>query len=88
MSYALISPHSKFIFFVDGTTANTLAFALWELAKNPDLQRRIRKEISHTLHVVQQQGENEIGFGKYDSMDLLTAFLKVIFSNYETQEKY
>ena len=63
-------------FHLDGTTASTTAFALWELAKDLDLQHRIRQEISHTLHRVKEQGETEIKFDDYEGMPLLVAFIK------------
>ncbi|KAJ7442348.1 cytochrome P450 [Mycena galericulata] len=51
------------------TTANTLAFSLLELAKNPDLQTRLRAEI-HSM--VGARGQNVV----YDNMPLLNAFVK------------
>ncbi|KAJ7910383.1 cytochrome P450 [Mycena leptocephala] len=47
------------------TTTNTLAFGLWELARAPDLQEKLRAEI-HSIG----------GSGAYDSMPLLNAFIK------------
>lgn len=64
----------------DATTANTFVFALWELAKDLDLQRRIREEIKATSLKVRQEGELEIPFSSYEGMRLLAAFLKVRFS--------
>jgi cytochrome P450 len=61
----------------DGSTASTLSFALWELAKDVDLQQRLRQEIKETLRRVQANGETEIGFDEYDNMSLLVAFIKV-----------
>ncbi|KAJ7442364.1 cytochrome P450 [Mycena galericulata] len=52
------------------TTANTLAFSLLELAKNLDLQHRLRAEI-HSM--VGACGRNVT----YDNMPLLNAFVKV-----------
>ncbi|KAJ7248932.1 cytochrome P450 [Mycena rebaudengoi] len=48
------------------TTANTLAFALCELAKDPDLQARLRAEINSNL---------AIESGNYDNLPLLNAFI-------------
>jgi len=62
-----------------GTTANTLSFALWELAKDVDLQCRLRQEMTETLHRVQGNGKTEIGFDEYESMHLLVAFMKEVF---------
>ncbi|KAJ7249962.1 cytochrome P450 [Mycena rebaudengoi] len=49
------------------TTANTLAFALCELAKDPDFQARLRAEINSSL---------AIESGNYDNLPLLNAFIK------------
>ncbi|KAJ7248944.1 cytochrome P450 [Mycena rebaudengoi] len=49
------------------TTANTLAFALCELAKDPDFQVRLRAEINSSL---------AIESGNYDNLPLLNAFIK------------
>ncbi|KAJ7245279.1 cytochrome P450, partial [Mycena rebaudengoi] len=49
------------------TTANTLAFALCELAKYPDFQARLRAEINSSL---------AIESGNYDNLPLLNAFIK------------
>ncbi|KAJ7442380.1 cytochrome P450 [Mycena galericulata] len=51
------------------TTANTLAFSLLELAKNLDLQTRLRAEI----HSMVGAGGRNVA---YDSMPLLNAFIK------------
>ncbi|KAJ7323211.1 cytochrome P450 [Mycena albidolilacea] len=51
------------------TTANTLAFGLVELAKNPELQETLRTEIHATLST----GGSNVA---YDSMPLLNAFIK------------
>ena len=63
--------------YTDGTTANTLSFGLWELAKDMELQRRLRQEISETLRRARERGEIEIGYDEYDNMPLLVAFMKV-----------
>lgn len=40
-----------FAFYIGGfeTTSSTLQFALYELAINPDIQTKVRKEIKHVL---------------------------------------
>lgn len=40
-----------FVFFVDGaeTTSTTASFALYELARNPDVQEKLRNEIDDVL---------------------------------------
>ncbi|KAF7335030.1 Cytochrome P450 [Mycena venus] len=53
------------------TTANTIAFALLELARHPDFQEKLRDEIHSALGTSQ-------GAGPYDSMPLLNALIKEI----------
>jgi Cytochrome P450 len=59
------------------TTSSSLSLALWELAKDVDLQRRIREEITETMDRVRENGEVEIGFDDYNNMTLFIAFIKV-----------
>ena len=62
----------------DTTTASTLAFALWELAKSPETQMRVRNEILEArLDVLKSTGTDEIPFGYYEKMPLLIALIKV-----------
>lgn len=74
----------------DASTANTFAFALWELAKDLDLQRRIREEIKVTSLKARQEGEADIPFSSYEGMHLLVAFMKVRFgsSRYTTPDAH
>jgi Cytochrome P450 len=59
------------------TTSSSLSLALWELAKDVDLQRRIREEIIETMDRARENGEAEIGFDDYNNMTLFRAFIKV-----------
>ncbi|KAJ7828948.1 cytochrome P450 [Mycena olivaceomarginata] len=52
------------------TTANTLAFSLLELAKDPELQENLRAEIHATV------GNARASSVAYDNMPLLNAFIK------------
>ncbi|KAJ7245300.1 cytochrome P450 [Mycena rebaudengoi] len=58
------------------TTANTLAFALCELAKDPDFQARLRAEINSSL---------AIESGNYDNLPLLNAFIKETLRMYPAE---
>jgi len=60
----------------DGTTANTISFGLWELAKNVDMQSRIRTEINKMQQLLKEQGRSEIGIDDYEGMPLFSAFIK------------
>ena len=65
-------------FLTDTTTASTLAFALWELAKSSETQRRVRDEIlTAKRDALKCTGIDEIPFNHYDKMPLLTALTKV-----------
>jgi len=66
------------LFAGHGSTADTLSFGLWELAKDVELQRRLRQEIRETLRRVQERGGTEIGYDEYDNMLLLVAFMKEV----------
>ena len=60
------------------TTASTLSFALWELAKNPVTQRRVRDEVQTAKRVILRgTGIDEIPFSYYEKMPLLVALIKV-----------
>ncbi|KAJ7249976.1 cytochrome P450 [Mycena rebaudengoi] len=52
---------------ITACSANTLAFALCELAKDPDFQARLRADINSSL---------AIESGNYDNLPLLNAFIK------------
>ena len=65
-------------FLTDTTTASTLAFTLWELAKSPETQRRVRDEIlTAKRDVLKAKGIDEIPFSYYEKMPLLIALTKV-----------
>ena len=60
------------------STASTLAFALWELAKSPETQGRVRDEIlAARRDVLKSTGTDEIPFSHYEKMPLLIAVTKV-----------
>ena len=65
-------------FPTDTTTASTLSFALWELAKSPVTQRRVRDEVLTAKHIIlENTGIDEIPFSYYEKMPLLVALIKV-----------
>ncbi|KAJ6541691.1 cytochrome P450 [Mycena capillaripes] len=57
------------------TSADALAWCLYELAKNPEYQQKLRAEIE--LHRSSANGQKE-----YDSMPLLNAFIKEVLRVY------
>jgi hypothetical protein len=57
------------------TTANSLAWFLWEVAKHPESQERIREEIAEFRR---RRGENPFSAVDLDNMAYTQAALKVI----------
>jgi len=55
------------------TTAKTLTFALWELAKHRDVQDKLRAEINEAWEKVKAQGRSEFIGSDFDDMPYLTA---------------
>jgi len=60
------------------TTSSTLAFGLWELAKNPTIQARIREEILDVKRQASEHGETGISVNRYDNMPVLVAFINEV----------
>jgi len=54
-----------------------LAFALWELAKNPRVQERPRAETMEALEKVRARGDSDFSVNGFDSMPYLVAVGKV-----------
>lgn len=65
---------STLLFAGHDTTANTLTWYLWELAKHPESQERVRAEISATRA---KNGGQELSIADLDSMTFTQATLKV-----------
>lgn len=59
------------------TTSNSLSWTLYELAKHPDLQTRLRSEILHTQGRVRARGDEFFSLADFDDMPLTTAVIKV-----------
>ncbi|RDB25147.1 hypothetical protein Hypma_007406 [Hypsizygus marmoreus] len=58
------------------TTANSLSWMLFELARHPEIQTRLRHEIRTMEQSRQARGETEFTPADYDAMPFLSAFLK------------
>jgi cytochrome P450 family 6 len=58
-----------FIFFIAGfeTSSTTMSFCLYELALNPDIQRRVQDEIDNVL----QEHDGEITYEAIQQMEYL-----------------
>ncbi|PCH35645.1 cytochrome P450 [Wolfiporia cocos MD-104 SS10] len=60
------------------TTANTLSFALYELAKSPDYQTQLRAEIRAMEQSVRERGETELSVADLDAMPFLQAIMREV----------
>lgn len=61
------------------TTANTVTWLLWELAKNQDYQEKLRAEITQKREEVTARGDVDFSMEDLDSMDYLQAAIKVFY---------
>lgn len=59
------------------TSATTLCWVLLELARHPDVQARLRKEIRETEAAIHARGGSDFTASDLDSMPYLNAVLKV-----------
>jgi cytochrome P450 len=67
--------YSTLLFAGHDTTANTLTWFLWEVAKHPESQERIRAEIAGFR---ERKGEEQPSFVDLDNMAYTQAALKVL----------
>jgi len=58
------------------TTAKSLTFALWELAKHHDLQDKLRAEIKEALASVEARGDTDLTANDFETMPYLVAITK------------
>jgi len=64
------------------TTAKSLTFGLWELAKHRDYQEKLRAEVNETLAEVNARGDADFAAKDFESMPYLVAFTKEILRLY------
>ncbi|TFY58630.1 hypothetical protein EVJ58_g6300 [Rhodofomes roseus] len=60
------------------TSSNTLSFALYELARHPHYQDRLREEIRATERVVHERGDSTFTSSDMDGMPFLQAFVREV----------
>lgn len=63
--------------FPDETTGNTIAFLLYELARHPDVQDRLRSEIQETLTKARARGDDDLTVADMDNMKYALSVVKV-----------
>jgi len=72
-----IIPQMRTIMFAaHETTAITIAWGLYELAKQPEVQARLREEIMETRRNIKARGETEFTTNDFDAMPYMTAVMK------------
>ena len=63
------------------TTANTLTWTLWELAKHPEWQDKMRVEIADWRAKLAERGPGlDFGMEELEGMPVLNAVMKVCFT--------
>ncbi|KAJ8592655.1 cytochrome P450 [Rhizopogon salebrosus TDB-379] len=60
------------------TTSNTITWALFELAKHPEIQTRLRAEIRETEAAIHARGDVDFSIADFDSMPYTTAVMKEV----------
>ena len=60
------------------TTANTLSWMLWELAKHPQIQEELRQEIAGKRKSTTESGAYELTLEDLESLPVLQAVIKVL----------
>ena len=54
-----------------------MSFAFLELAKHPEVQKKLRDEIRATRAAVRARGKTDLDHSDYEGMAYLNAFIKV-----------
>ncbi|KXN74949.1 cytochrome P450, partial [Conidiobolus coronatus NRRL 28638] len=69
------------VFFIAGhdTTANTLSYAMYHLARNPDIQEKLRSEIYNTLNIPKDHTEVVVPSAEqFKEMEYLNCVIKEV----------
>ena len=64
------------------TTSNTLSWAFLELAKQPHIQTRLRREIHEMERTIRARGDTDFTVADFEAMPYLQAVLKEILRYY------
>lgn len=63
------------------TTANTITWLLWELAKHPEYQEKMRAEVRQKRAEIAARGDSDFSMEDLENMVYLQAALKVRLSH-------
>jgi len=74
----LIAQMRTVLFTGHETTANTISWALLELARNPDIQSRLRAEIRETEAAIHARGDVQYTIADFDNMPYTTVVMKEV----------
>ena len=78
LSYAEMTAQMQSLTFAGHeTTASTLSWMFWELAKHPEYQARMRKEIRAARAAVLARGDTRLTIDDLDSMTTVMNAIKV-----------
>ena len=66
------------------TTAHVLTWILYELARHPEAQETLRREISQKRGEINARGEKDFEMEDLESMEYLQAIIKVTHSSLQT----
>ncbi|KAJ3814545.1 cytochrome P450 [Lentinula aff. lateritia] len=72
----LVAQMRTLLFGGHETTTNSICWAAYELARNPELQDKLRTEIRSTERKIADCGESEFTLNDYEEMPLLNAICK------------
>jgi len=72
----MVAQMSTIMFAGHETTANTLTWALWELAKHTKIQSKLRVEIRHWMKLAHANGDETIPVSDYEKMEYTVAVMK------------
>jgi hypothetical protein len=75
-----VSYHSSTIFGGHGTVALSMTWTIYEIAKRPDVQARMRAEIMELLDRVYARADTECTVLDLDSLHYTNAVIRVMFT--------
>ncbi|KAJ8585426.1 cytochrome P450 [Rhizopogon salebrosus TDB-379] len=78
----LLAQMRTILFAGHETTSNTITWALLELAKQPEIQSRLRAEIRKTEAAIHARGDADFTIADFDSMPYTTAVMKEVLRFY------